>query len=207
MENYKIPTDNALAKNEALNGLKAFAFLNSVTVMDAQKSNYVINAGEAQDIPTTKFISRLGTVVYSNFIFNAGKEIKNSIVISEWEDFRVDDALFMVNQSKKIVTTEIQGKDGTVKEYIGMDDFNIVITGRITGAYNVYEKELVKSLKKMLSVGQPLAITSWYLQNLDIINIVVKDFSFGQNEGEYSTQYFTINCLSDNNYFADLITN
>lgn len=208
MENFRVPSkiENPLLLNTALNGLKQFAFLNNVSVIDAQKSNYVINAGESQDIPTPKFVSRLGTVVYSNLIFNAFRPSENPKNLPTWDDFRIDDALFVLNQSKKIITTEIQGKDGTVKEYIGMDDFNIQITGRITGGYNVYEKELVKTLKTILSAGQPLAITSWYLQNLDITDIVVKDFSFGQNEGEYSTQYFTINCLSDNQYYAKLIT-
>ena len=110
-----------------------------------------------------------------------------------------------VSQSKKIVTTEIQGRDGTVKEYIGLDDFQIQITGRLNGTYNVNPKERTRQLKTILSAGQPLEITSWYLQNLDITDIVVKDFNFGQTEGEYSTQYFTINALSDRRFEAKII--
>jgi hypothetical protein len=209
MENYKVPSilQNPLLLNTAINGLKQFAFFNNVTVLDAQENNYVINAGTAPDVPSSQFISKLGTVVYSNLIFNAGKIIEGSDVVDQWEDFRIDDALFVVNQSKKIITTEIQGKDGTIKEYVGMDDFQIQITGRISGDYNVYEKDKVKTLKRILSAGQPLAITSWYLQNLDITDVVIKDFNFPQSEGEYSTQYFTIMAMSDNPIFADLITN
>ncbi len=209
MENYKVPSilENPLLLNTAINGLKQFAFFNNVTVLDAQENNFVINAGTAPDVPSSQFISKLGSVVYSNLIFNAGKIIEAGVVVDEWQDFRIDDALFVINQSKKIITTEIQGKDGTIKEYIGMDDFQIQITGRISGDYNVYEKDKVKTLKKILSAGQPLAITSWYLQNLDITDVVIKDFNFPQTEGEYSTQYFTIMALSDNPIFADLITN
>jgi hypothetical protein len=186
MENYNVPSilENPLLLNTAINGLKQFAFFNNVTVLDAQENNFVINAGTAPDVPSSQFISKLGTVVYSNLIFNAGKIIEAGVVVDQWEDFRIDDALFVVNQSKKIITTEIQGKDGTIKEYIGMDDFQIQITGRISGDYNVYEKDKVKTLKRILSAGQPLAITSWYLQNLMKIFLIFQS-------GEYGTSVTT----------------
>lgn len=202
MENFNLPNDNPLLLSKigynATAGLIQFAGLRGLKIIDAQNNPYVVPQGQTGDVPNQKFISKLGTVIYSNLIFNKGREILNGIVISEWEAFQCDDILFSVSQSKKIITTEIQGRDGTVKEYIGLDDYQIQMTGRISGSYNVYEKELVAQLKTILSVGQPLAVSSWYLQNLGITEIVVKDFSFGQNEGEYSTQYFTINAMSDN---------
>ncbi|MBC7382251.1 MAG: hypothetical protein H7296_04555 [Bacteroidia bacterium] len=203
MENFKVPDqlENPLILNRvatnAISGLVQFAVLSNVKILDAQSNPYTVDQGKEGDVPTQKFISKLGTVVYSNLIFNAGKELEGSIVVREWKDFRIDDALFSVSQAKKLVETEIQGKDGVVVEYIGLGAFQIQITGRITGGYNVYEKELVAELKNILKAGQPLAITSWYLQNLDITDVVIKDFNFGQVEGEYSTQYFTINCQSD----------
>ena len=198
-----INTDNVLLQNtlksNSVNGLLNFAGLSGLKVQDAKNSPYTINQSNSQDVPNPKFVSKLNTIVYSNLILNKGKQLDNNgNIIFEWDDFQIDDILISVSQSKKIITTEIQGRDGTVKEYIGMDDFQISLTGRISGSYNVYEKELVATLKKILSAGQPLAVTSWYLQNLDIVNLVIKDFNFGQNEGEYSTQYFTISAISDN---------
>jgi hypothetical protein len=205
MENYKVPKkeQNPLVLNTvasaAVFGLLRFAGLSGLKVQDAENSPYTINQGDSQDYPLPKFVSKLNTIVYSNLIFNKDKQLDNNgNIVFEWQDFQIDDILISVSQSKKIITTEIQGRDGTVKEYIGMDDFQISLTGRISGSYNVYEKELVSTLKKILSSGQPLAVTSWYLQNLDIVNVVIKDFNFGQTEGEYSTQYFTISAISDN---------
>jgi len=198
MQDYTIPKINQLKVNDAISeaafGLATFAGLQNLKVIEAQNNPYIIQEGAAQDVPEPKFISKLGTVVYSNMIINAGTDPNTGFA---WEDFRIDDALFMVTQSKRIVQTEIMGKDNPVVEYIGLDAFQIQVTGRITGAYNVYEKELVATLKKILDLGQPLAISSWYLQNLDITDVIVKDFDFGQAEGEYSTQYFTINMQSD----------
>lgn len=213
MENFRVPqkTENPLILNtvatSAVFGLANFAGINNIKIMDAQNSPYVVDPATAQDVPLQKFTSKLGTVVYSNIIFNAGVILDvNGIVVDSWDDFRIDDVLLTVSQSKKIITTEIQGRDGTVKEYIGLDDFQVQITGRLNGNYNVNPKELTRQLKKILSAGQPLEITSWYLQNLDITDVVVKDFNFGQTEGEYSTQYFTVNALSDKRFEAKIIS-
>ena len=216
MENFKVPKklENPLILNtvasSAVFGLANFIGLNNIKIMDAQNSPYTkdkVQDGFIDgDEPTEKFVSKLGTIVYSNIIFNAGSILNGTEIVESWDDFRIDDVLLNVSQSKKIVTTEIQGRDGTVKEYIGLDDFQIQITGRLNGTYNVNPKDLTRQLKIILSAGQPLEVTSWYLQNLDITDIVVKDFNFGQNEGEYSTQYFTINAISDRRFEAKIIS-
>jgi len=180
----------------AIDLLLEYSKLQNVKIHDATNSPYVIGKGNTQD--KTDFVSKLGTPVYSNIIFNSAQVFSNDgHIIGFWEDFRVDDVLLQVSQSKKIVTTEIQGRDGTVKEYIGLDDFQVQITGRLNGKYNVNPKEDTKQLKEILDAGQPLAITNWWLQNLGITDIVVQNYSFEQTEGEYSTQYFTINAISD----------
>lgn len=223
MEDFKVPKklENPLILNtvasSAVFGLANFIGLNNIKIMDAQNSPYIkdevqkgfiegdsppLSRGEKKE----KFISKLGTVVYSNIIFNAGSILNENEIVESWDDFRIDDVLLNVSQSKKIVTTEIQGRDGTVKEYIGLDDFQVQITGRLNGTYNVNPKDLTRQLKIILSAGQPLEVTSWYLQNLDINDIVVKDFNFGQSEGEYSTQYFTINAMSDRRFEAKIIS-
>lgn len=217
MENFKVPSklENPLILNnvasDIIYGLANFAGLKSIKIMDAQNSPYVkedVQNGFVEgDVPLQKFTSKLNTIVYSNVIFNAGVILdENGAQVDKWDDFRIDDVLLNVSQSKKIITTEIQGRDGTVKEYIGLDDFQVQITGRLNGTYNVNPKELTRQLKIILSAGQPLEITSWYLQNLDITDIVVKDFNFGQTEGEYSTQYFTINAMSDKRFEAKIIS-
>lgn len=198
MNEYQIPKVNTLkvqdAVSEAAFSLAYFAGLQGLKITEAQTSPFIVPEGNLQDSPEPKFISKLGTVVYSNLIINGGTDPNTGFV---WQDFRIDDALFVVTQTKRIVETEITGKDNPVVEYIGLGAYQIQVTGRIVGAYNVYEKELVATLKKIFDLGQPLAVSSWYLQNLDITDVIVKDFDFGQAEGEYSTQYFTVNMQSD----------
>ena len=207
--NLQLPTENALQsygiavaeiaiRNAVIKKLQAQAGLQNVKVHDESNNPFVVNYPE-QDPDKAPFISKqLGTVVYSAVIFNAGTSLNDNGTIKDtWPDYIVQDCLIRVSQSKKIIVTEIQGRDGTVKEYIGLDDYQVQITGRINGAYGVNPKEETNLLKKVLDAGQPIAITSWWLQNLGITDIVVKDFDFPQVEGEYSTQYFSINAMSD----------
>ena len=206
--NIQLPSKNAIQsdliglseigiRSAVIKGLILQGNLQNVKIHNAQNSPYVVNKGVTPD-SGTKFVSKLNTVVYSNVIFNGATVLDaNFNTIDKFEDFRIDDCLITVNQAKKIITTEIQGRDGTIKEYIGQDDYQISIVGRINGAYGVNPKEDAKQLKKIFSFAQPLAISSWWLQNLDITTVVVKDYNFSQTEGEYSTQYFSVNLLSD----------
>ena len=105
--------------------------------------------------------------------------------------------LITVNQSIRIVKTEIQGRNGTVKEYIGADDASIIINGVITGNNGVYPREEVNRLKRWLDAPVSKSIISWWLDNLGISNLVVESYSIPQAEGGYSYQMFSINAIGD----------
>lgn len=109
--------------------------------------------------------------------------------------------LFTVTQAKKIITTEIQGRDGTVKEYIGLDDYEIRINGIINGPNGHNPVDETIAMMRML-VGRPtIPIICTYLNNLGIFNVVIKEFTLDQEPGGYSKQNFSITALSD----ADVI--
>ncbi|MEI8137589.1 MAG: DUF6046 domain-containing protein, partial [Bacteroidota bacterium] len=73
--------------------------------------------------------SYLGTYTFSNLSLT-DKSTGNTIVI--------DTALFNVTQTKNIITTSIQGRNGTVKEYISLGDYNVTIKGVLTGTNGLY---------------------------------------------------------------------
>jgi hypothetical protein len=118
-------------------------------------------------------------------------------VNKSFKDLVFDSILITVNQSKNITKTDIQGRDGTVKEYIGMGDYVITINGIITGNNGHYPIDEVKDLKKMLDANIAISVVSWYLQNLDVSLIVITDFEIPQEMGGYSYQKFSISALSD----------
>lgn len=176
--------------------------LKRVFIVPPNVQNGQVNPFESKinkDIEHDKelYKSSLGTPIYTNLEFQSGKYKDNNGREVTFDSMRLDAILLTVTQPKNIVKTEIQGRNGTVKEYIGLGDYNVSIRGIITGKNGVYPIDEVSKLKKILTATVPIAVNSWYLQNLDIDLLVVSDFTINQVEGGYSYQPFTINCLSD----------
>lgn len=174
-----------------------FFGVQSVRVRDARNNPYTDKVPAAAAPDKELYKSSLGTPVLTNVIIQGAEYVDQFGVTQSFPDIRLDNVLVTISQAKNIVKTQIQGRNGTVKEYIGMDDFAINIQGAINAPRGQYPLDAAKNLKRMLDAPIPLAIASWWLQNFDIDTIVVQDYSLPQAVGEYSTQYFTISALSD----------
>lgn len=139
--------------------------------------------------------SKLGTAIFSDLQFGDIFD-ENGVLIDIHRP--VDTALFSVQQVKNVVRTNINGRDGTIKEYIGMGDYQINIKGVICGENGVYPSEDVENLMKFMIYGQSIPIDSKFLNEVfDIFEIVVLDYDIPQTEGGQSYQKFEINCVSE----------
>jgi hypothetical protein len=147
---------------------------------------------------TPLYISAMGTPVFSNIEFLSDTyETNTKGLFRDTPALRYDAVLLTVSQSKKIIKTEIQGRDGTVKEYIGMDDFSVTINGIITGTNGHYPVDEVALLKQILDAPIPIPVASTYLNNLGINSLVIESYEFGQEAGGYSYQTFSISAVSE----------
>ncbi len=110
----------------------------------------------------------------------------------------MDTVLFDVSHPKNIVKTSIQGRAGTVKEYISDGDYSISIKGAIVNSIGTaYPEHDVKSLIELLQLPVALIATSPYLQLFNIYSLVVDDYSFPQRAGFENTQFIQLSCSSD----------
>jgi hypothetical protein len=159
---------------------------------------YVGKIPTGVDPDPAMYLSPLGTPVVADIVFEGGTytddETGRQIT---FETITLATVLVNMNQPKRIVLTPIQGRDGSVKEYIGMDDYQITIQGVITGPNGTYPMREVAALHAMLKAPITIPVVSAYLQLFDIFNIVVVDFSFDQEPGGYSKQNFVLNAISD----------
>jgi len=90
------------------------------------------------DIPVKTSV--LGTDVYTNLTFQEGSflPLDGGLPIS-YGALEIDTVLMTVSQSKNIITTQIQGKTGTFKEYVNDGDFMIDVRGLLVSSNpNVY---------------------------------------------------------------------
>lgn len=143
--------------------------------------------------------SYLGTPVFSNLEFVGGsyKNLQGEQI--SYDDLRVDTVLFNVNQSRNIVTTQIQGRNGTIKEYISDGDFDIQINGILVNPDgNKYPTEDVQTLMDILKAQSTIGVASQFLNDVfGVTDVVVTSYSFPQPEGFQNMQPFSINCLSN----------
>lgn len=112
--------------------------------------------------------------------------------------FFIDLALFEISQSRNIITTALQGYNGTVKEYISDGDYFIKIRGALVDKNPMrYPKEQMQTLIDISKANIAVPVVSDFLQLFGIYNMVIKELSFPQKEGFRNTQLFEIDALSD----------
>lgn len=139
----------------------------------------------------------LGNPVYARVTLMSGKYIDQYGNAQTFPRIDLEGVIVTVNQPKNIVKTVIQGRPGSVKEYIGDSDYNVGISGIITGLNGQFPMDAFTQLKKVLDAQVPIQITSRYLQACGVDYIVVEDYTLDQEAGGYSYQKFSITAISD----------
>lgn len=124
------------------------------------------------------------------------------------KSFTFEECLISINLEKNIVTTALQGRNGTIKEYISDGDYNITVDAGVS-AYPVQNEEneidisypidAVKELQELLALPEALEVQSDFLDIFGIDSAVVKSFSL-QQETHANRQSINIQMLSDRAY-------
>lgn len=122
-------------------------------------------------------------------------------------EFEFIECIITVNQEKNIVTTPLQGRNGTIKEYISDGDYSVTIDAGIsnytegddTGASLEYPIDKVTELQKILNLPETLKVQSDFLEVFGIRSAVVKSFYLSQ-ETHSNRQSIQIMMLSDEPY-------
>lgn len=160
----------------------------------------VNNAGTYQN-PSTGVISDFGGPVFSNLVLKAREYINNEgVTVKTFKnDVILNTVLYDVGQQKNIVTTTVQGLDGTIKEFISDGDYTLNIKGVLVGKLNgQFPLDQAKDLHEALKMCAEIQVNSWYLsQVFGISNIVVTSFQYGQEMGRQRSVAFEIQALSD----------
>jgi hypothetical protein len=142
--------------------------------------------------------SALGTPVVIDLLFKSVTYTdfnKNRKVTTD--EVRLQTVLCTVSRPSIIIKTQIQGRSGTVKEYISKDDYVITINGIISGQNGQYPETEALALQRIADAPVAIPVVSRFLNALEIFNIVVEDYSMPQTAGGISKQDFTLNCISD----------
>ncbi|KKN36712.1 hypothetical protein LCGC14_0771000 [marine sediment metagenome] len=200
-------------------GLRATSpeiLLKGIGIQALKAKLFRIEKIEAEEEDATSY---LGTPIFDPIIIKGGSffeldDINKENPIpypdadgAEGNGLIIPAVIIEVSQSKNIITTAIQGRNGTVKEFVSDGDFAITLTGVIIGRNeggevkdigNVYPTDDVKKLVTICKVPDVLTLTSAFLNDVFGINeVVITDYNIPQREASRDMQPFQISMLSD----------
>ena len=207
-EGIKATSPEILLKGVGIQALKARLF---------RTDGFIKSKSELEEDFKGDKKSYLGTPIFDPLTIKGGRffeldDIKSSNEI-DYDGLLIPAVIIEITQSKNIITTAMQGRNGTIKEFISDGDFAITITGIIIGQNegtagtkdarvkdigNVYPEDDVKKLITILKVPDVLTLTSTFLNDIFGINqLVITNYSIPQREGSIDMQPFQISMLTD----------
>lgn len=110
--------------------------------------------------------------------------------------------LFTIAGSKSVVKTDVMGQRriGTVKEFMGYNDYQVRITGVLFNTkekMNEYPLAQFNNLRRVCEAPVAIPVVNTILNRAGIMNLVIEDFSFPPFPGKENVQPFELNCVSD----------
>ena len=116
----------------------------------------------------------------------------------------INDAVCAISRAKNIVSTQLVGMDGTIKEYINDGDYQLniavgVVAVRDGVIVDEYPKEGISELRTFLDEKESIDVYSDFLDIFDINSIVIKSYSITQDTAS-NYQSVAISAVSDNEY-------
>lgn len=163
--------------------------------------------------------SYLGTPVYSNLIFGDLNDPNKNIyldidgTLNTFSALQINDVILEVHQPKTRIKTSMQGRKGTIKQYVCDGDYLITATGRITRTKNMfnynqymYPEQGVLRLIQICSIPDSIPVTCGFLQMFDIYNVVIDEYRIPQEQGKSCEQYFELTMSSDEEIDLENVT-
>ena len=183
MEIIKINTPNAeqLARGTAVNMAFRFGMSNGKVL----KASDVVGQEGNPNFNKEKYF---GTVIQDKVTFRGIDETVKLPESPKHLKFTFHECLFTINLPKNIVTTAMQGRDGTIKEYVANDDYQITLEAGIdsylgneqTDKRFEYPAEQLQELIQILQLPSELAVESDFLNLFKIYSVVVTQFNLTQ---------------------------
>lgn len=126
-------------------------------------------------------------------------EIEDCMILG---DLNLDHVTVDCTMSKRIVTTAINGRPGTVKEWVSDGDVVITVVAKVMGD-EVYPKERVQGILDELKRPEVLEVTNELLNDVWKVERVVVTSIRTTNRTDRNWEEVTIGMLSDEEYLVE----
>ncbi|MFR9622441.1 MAG: DUF6046 domain-containing protein [Rikenellaceae bacterium] len=144
----------------------------------------IINISGSNSLLTPVGISSLGTLIFDNVQFPAGAYLDNDGVLQKYEGVTLDAVQLVVDRAKTIVRTQVEGIEGSIKEYVTNGDYSINLTAILApDLQGVIPAETflgkiieLEKVPEAVSVLSKYLLTQFEVQNVVIENIRVEPY-------------------------------
>ncbi len=113
-----------------------------------------------------------------------------------------DAPLVNINLQKTIVTTPVAGRNGTFKELISAEDWQIDIRG--VWAADAYPTEALDALRNLIAVDATLDVEHVKLAHAGITRIAIQSLNLPDFEGAEDWIPYQISAISDTPYELEI---
>lgn len=113
-------------------------------------------------------------------------------------------ALFKINAKKRLITTPIVGRRGTVKEMIGAEDYQLNIQGMLINNEPLYPEDELMQLIDIYEKNEPLEVKNKIIEYVcGGMKFIIESLST-QATKHINVQPFTMRLVSDDEFDAML---
>lgn len=192
-----LPIDLRALTAEAFgySGLRRF----QVPAGQGPEGNDGFYATQAGQLATTAPTNMFGLSVFLQVNFHAAtnpvtKDFANGLALL--------DPIVTVEAPMTVVKTPIQGRRGTVKEYISQGDYGVVIRAILATDLHAadrfaYPLPQVQKLRALCELGVALPVSGFLLDTYGIKNLVVENVRYEALPGFVNLQAYELQCVSD----------
>lgn len=181
-----------IAQGFGVERLKAAIFTGNPQIDTAEARQIRANTQGQPDAPYMQ--SWMGTPVYSYVKFLATQDAQ-----FQTPELLIYTCLLRVARDKRIVMTDIAGRDGTAKEYTGNGDYVASMRGVLTSLEQTkqYPRQRLDALQQIWSAPMAVRIESPFLNALGNYDWVVRLRDLPQTAGKIYSQLFELELISD----------
>lgn len=119
--------------------------------------------------------------------------------IHQGKEYEIPCALISFTGRKNIIETPLVGRQGSVKELISMEDYQISITGVVFGENQVWPEEQLDAINELYNINEAIelkcALTDVFLSEND--KVVILELNLPQAGQTEHVQVVEIKCVTD----------
>jgi hypothetical protein len=148
--------------------------------------------------------SMFGTPILGDITFEGGtydRYVNGRLTQGRYNDYTLPfSCICEFSRENHVITTNVLGNTGTVKELFGLGDWNISIRGIAVNGVDKAKKsahEQIEMLVKYQEINSAIGVTGDVFEKKGIYSIVIKSLEIRPIEAKYNVIPFQIDAISD----------